>query len=182
MFIIPGRLDIDNGIEECLTILAALEQVNYWGGEVHLYFLYPTSAEMLSLIQTHSDRLDLVPQIHLTDHIVEEREYRDFLIAVDGAIHLSRTVHGGYSGTLADCVSAGLPTVCNENLAPLWYGLTYVNIVPDSMSPLLLAGRIWDIAIAAIEHLKDETFRSRNVKKHGQFNHATQIIKLLLAS
>ena len=45
-------------------------------------------------------------------------------------------------GSLADCISVGLPTVSNDDLAEALDAPAYVERVPDRVSPVLIAEAI----------------------------------------
>ena len=65
----------------------------------------------------------LARQLGLSDHVVfnndflDEAAYRDHLLAADLGLQLRRISNGAISGALQDCVTAGLATVANEDLA-----------------------------------------------------------------
>jgi hypothetical protein len=81
----------------------------------------------------------------MSARFVSTERYRDFLIASDAGIQLRTYSFGQTSGALADCISAGLPTVASESLAGSCDAPAYVETVPYGASEAWIAERLAEI-------------------------------------
>lgn len=72
------------------------------------------------------------------------RKYETFLIASDFAIQLRTFGFGGLSGAVLDCISAGIPTVVNNDLAESTNSPDYILRINDHISALLIAENIYN--------------------------------------
>ncbi|MEJ7607489.1 MAG: glycosyltransferase [Bryobacteraceae bacterium] len=73
--------------------------------------------------------------------------YRDILIAADAAVQLQTTDPGRPSTTLADCISAALPTLVSQSLAETCAGPGYVSRVSDLSNDREVADALGDISV-----------------------------------
>ena len=80
--------------------------------------------------------------VHFLANFQTEADYRDYLLAADIGIQLRLVGMGSISGAVADCISVGLPTVSNDDLAEALDAPAYVERVPDRVSPVLIAEAI----------------------------------------
>lgn len=165
-----------------LPYLNALEQLHYWNVPSHLYCLGYIPPTYYSTILREVVRLRLTEEVHLWNRPSTNDAYRDLLIAADCAIQVHKHMPGTFSGALLDCLSAGLPTICNEDLAITMNTPRFVTTIPDELSPLLLAEQLLDLYKLHESHRHDDTYRTRNAAEHNETNYSPQILKLLLAS
>ena len=134
--------------DECIW---ALEMLRSWRVPARLYFVGGASGEPTEPIALVR-RLGLEDCVHFLDGYVCESTYRDFFLAANLGIQLRNVGFGTISGTLADCIAAGLPTVANAELAETMDAPAYIRRIPDPVSPVLLANALADL-IAEGTHL-----------------------------
>jgi hypothetical protein len=85
------------------------------------------------------NRLGLSESVEFTAEYTSETTYRDYLLAADLGVQLRTYLLGGLSGALLDCITVGLPTVANSDLADSMEAPSYVERVHDRPSPVLIA-------------------------------------------
>jgi glycosyltransferase involved in cell wall biosynthesis len=136
------------------TCVVALEMLRSWGVSASLHFV-GDPADMGGAVRDIAARYGIEKHVHLGTSFMDESEYRDYMLASDAAVQLRNYCFGQPSAALADCISAGLPTVASDDLASACEAPEYVHHVPDQTSPLLVAEALAEIW----EHPRD---RERN--------------------
>lgn len=174
-----GMINHDKGAMPCLN---ALEQLHYWNVPSHLYLLGPIQNGMFDHVHDTIARLGLTESVHIWDQVSDPEIYRDLLIAGDCAIQIQTHMPGAFSGALLDCLSAGLPTICNTHLGTIMNAPSFVKTVPDELSPLLIAEQLLELYQVWESHRQDDQFRALNSAEHYATNYSPQILKLLLAA
>jgi glycosyltransferase involved in cell wall biosynthesis len=117
--------------------------------------------------------------VHFFDY-VGDRQYRDYLLAVDAGVQLRTYDYGQPSAALADCIAAGLPVVTNDSLAKSCDAPFYVSCVHDHISPLLVAERlaeIWERRARDCPRLPAE--RRRYCEDHSFDRYAALVLNAL---
>jgi glycosyltransferase involved in cell wall biosynthesis len=133
-----GILSMTKGLLECLW---ALEQLHAWGLAADFCFVGPAGG-FEKLFRPLVEQLGLEGFVHFLPDWISESTYRDYIRAADLAVQLRAYGFGQVSGALSDCISGGLPTVANEDLAASVDAPDYVLRVPDHLSPLLVAEQL----------------------------------------
>jgi glycosyltransferase involved in cell wall biosynthesis len=136
-----GFVGTNKGAAACIGALAALRA---WGLPAELFFVGEAGAMAEPLIQVARDH-GVCDAVHMSARFVSTERYRDFLIASDAGIQLRTYSFGQTSGALADCISAGLPTVASESLAGSCDAPAYVETVPYGASEAWIAERLAEI-------------------------------------
>ncbi|WP_095198611.1 glycosyltransferase [Mesorhizobium carmichaelinearum] len=163
-----GFVHSTKAVEECIW---AVDLVRSWNIPVKLYFVGELAGD-------EGPFKDMVSQLGLTDHVVfsssfiRETQYRDYLLAADAAIQLRTHRFGGLSGALLDCITVGLPTVTNEDLAMAMEAPTYVATVPDHPSPVLIAEALAGISQAGVNRSQFDEERRRYCEVRSFKNYA----------
>jgi glycosyltransferase involved in cell wall biosynthesis len=119
----------------------ALELLRDWGLPIEFYFV-GSSEHAGPDLGRQIEELKLSDRVHFTENWVSDARYRDFLIAADFGIQLRTHGFGGLSGGVLDCISAGLPTVVNDDLARATDAPDFVLRTSDALSPVLIAEQI----------------------------------------
>ena len=115
-----------------------LDLLRGWGIDARLHFVGAPIMDLGPLHKLIAD-LGLAPHVRLAEGYIDEQAYRDHLIGADIGIQLRTTGAGSVSGALADCISAGLPSVASATLAASIDAPDYVHPIPDNPSPVLVA-------------------------------------------
>jgi hypothetical protein len=171
-----GHAGACTGSFECLW---ALEQLHSWDLAADLYFVGPTSTQIQPRLVQEAQRL------HISDHVcfraadICDNDYLCYLLSADFAIHLRQPGPTQPSLTLLDCISAGLPTVCNEELAGSLDCPGYVLRIPNHISPLLIAEQIADAHKAGRHYQRCSAARSAFVRDHSFERCAEELMKAL---
>jgi hypothetical protein len=182
--IAPGRLalvtlgnaGVLTGAFECLW---ALEQLRTWQVPADLCFVGPGNAAMQQRLREEALRLHVGELVFFRNVGICDDTHLCYLLAADFAIQLRRHNQGQPSQTLLDCISAGLPTVCNEELAETMDSPNYVLRIPDHISPLLIAEQIADAHAAGRHHQRCTAARRTFVLAHGFERRAEELRKVL---
>jgi glycosyltransferase involved in cell wall biosynthesis len=165
-------------VKGVVEIIWAMENLLAWGVPAELYFLGTAGAWKTSL-QELTERLGIDAHIHLADDWISDQTYRDFMAAADFAIQLRTYGSGALSGCLSDCVSAGLPTVANEDLANAIEGPEYIFRVPDHFTPPLVAEQLANAYEAGLHHERLTPARAHYFREHNFDAYAAQMIRAL---
>jgi glycosyltransferase involved in cell wall biosynthesis len=128
-----------------LECLAALQGLRARGVPAELHFAGPLPEYMKPTLLPAVERLGLRDAVRFPEGWVPEETYRDYLIAADLGVQLRTYGFGQLSGALADCISAGLPTVANADLADSVDAPSYVLRVPNELDPVGVAERLREL-------------------------------------
>jgi len=161
----------------CVEALALLRR---GGRDAHLYFVGATGRES-ETIQDLAERRGIAEALHFTSEWLDDETYRRYLLAADFGIQLRTHQFGGLSGALIDCVSAGLPTVANEDLAAALDAPAYVARVSDRLDPGAVARAIEGWLQAGGELGRDESARQRFSVDHSFDTYAAELAERLFS-
>ncbi|MFM7151503.1 MAG: glycosyltransferase, partial [Gemmataceae bacterium] len=170
-----GILSRVKGAAECIY---AIEQLRTWGVPAELHFV-GSPADMKPELSEIADKLGVGDHIRLMEDWTTEQQYQDYLLAADFAIQLRAHGFGGLSGAVMDCITAGLPTVVNEDLAEAMDGPDYVYRVPDHFSPLLIAEQILLASKAERHRVRLGPTRDAYLREHSFDRYARLMMKVL---
>jgi glycosyltransferase involved in cell wall biosynthesis len=131
-----GGVSPDKAPEACLW---ALQQLVTWGVDAELAFVGHAGEPMAAGLRKLAADLGLTNRVRLFIDTVDEATYRAYLSAADVGVQLRTYALGGLAGGLLDCISAGLPSVANAHLAEAMESPDYVHVVPDGLSPVMMA-------------------------------------------
>src|SRR5205807_7336034 len=148
-----------------------------WGVPADLYFV-GTDQYFKAPLAEWTERLKLGEYVHVLGDWVSNQTYRDFVLAADYAIQLRTHGFGGLSGAVLDCISAGLPTVANEDLAEAMDGPSYVLRVPDRLSATLIAEQLVTAYEAGRHQTRIGAERDAYVREHSFENYAVQMMEV----
>ncbi len=129
MIISLGVVSWTKGPEQCIQ---AIQLLNESGHKAHLYFV-GSSGSMRETMMTYAGSLKIDSQIHFCNDWISDDNYKDYIFAADAAIQLRNHFFGGLSGALMDCISSGLPTVANDDLAGALSAPEYVHRISDAL-------------------------------------------------
>lgn len=152
--------------------------LNKWGVPATFYFVGETGNLNEPLLNL-AENLGISTKIKSLNSWTSEETYKDFLLASDFAIQLRTYGFGGLSGAILDCISSGLPTVVNEDLAEATNSPNFMLRTNDHISALLMAESIYD-------EYKNGKFRNRlnierkeYLEKHNFKKYAEDLMNLL---
>ena len=170
-----GLVDYHKG---CLDCIEAIGHLRKSGVPAELHFVGSAGSEA-PVLQATAERLGVADHVKFVDKWISDDVYRDYMIAADFAIQLRTHGFGGLSGALLDCISAGLPTVANDDLATAMNGPDYVFRVPDSLDSVLIAQRLEE-AFRNGRHLtRCCPERDNYVLEHSFDRYAVQMMQVL---
>jgi glycosyltransferase involved in cell wall biosynthesis len=124
------------------TIIGAVALLRAQKIPAKLYFVGRVIDKSADSLRALSREMGIEPDVRIIDQFISEERYRDYLLAADFGIQLRTHSFGGVSGALQDCISAGLPTVANENLCEAIEAPDYVVRVPNDADPASIADAI----------------------------------------
>lgn len=160
----------------CLDAIHLLHRRGY---DASLIFAGQAGSELRQRIVDRADQLGIKDRIVLTSDWISEPEYRRFIAAADAAIQLRSHFFGGLSGALLDCISFGIPTVANEDLAEACDAPGFVRQVSDAPDGTEIARELEAILSATDDQmLRAEACRSF-VANHSFSEYADQLLKQL---
>jgi glycosyltransferase involved in cell wall biosynthesis len=176
LIVCMGLLATTKGPLDCVW---ALESLLAWGMSAELHFVGSSRNFHLAELTELAERLNLKDHLHVMDQWVSDQTYTDYLIAADFAIQLRTHRFGGLSGGLMDCVSAGLPTVANDDLAVAMEAPDFVLRCPDHFSPIRIAEAIYTAAEKGLHHQRVTPERDAYLKEHNFDNYARRLLEIL---
>ncbi|GLR67406.1 hypothetical protein GCM10010909_20870 [Acidocella aquatica] len=121
-------------------------------------------------------QLGISAKLGFGQSFVPERAYRDYLLAADCALQLREGQPGNISGTLQDCIAAGLPTVASHDLAENIAAPGYVKTVSDRLDPTGIAAALMERLSA---HDDTEAERHAYCEAHAMARYAASLLELL---
>jgi glycosyltransferase involved in cell wall biosynthesis len=172
-----GFVHANKAPEECVW---ALEVLRRWGIPASLHFvgdfeLNPHTARLRSLVA----ELGLAVHVRFAEGYVSEQIYRDYLIGADLAVQLRTYSLGGLSGAVLDCAAAGIPTVTNASLAAAVGVPDYYRIIPDNLSPQLLAEALAELLAAGLAAERPEAERRAFSEQRGLASYTRGLCRAL---
>jgi glycosyltransferase involved in cell wall biosynthesis len=144
----------------------------------HLFFV-GSSEHYTGPLKDLIDQLGIGDHVHTLDGWLSDQTYRDYLLAADFAVQLRSHRLGGLSGAVMDCISAGLPTVCNRDLGDSMEAPDFVLRVPDNFSPTLIAECLMNAFEEDLNDTRLSQQRATYLSEHSFQNYAKQFISLL---
>jgi glycosyltransferase involved in cell wall biosynthesis len=122
-------------------IVAALAWLRSWDIDVRLHVVGQAPLVERHALRRLARNLDVDDRLIIHGHASKET-LEDFLLAVDIAVQLRTSDRLSLSGTLADCIAFGVPTVTTETIARELDAPGYVGTTPIPTSSLVLAEAI----------------------------------------
>jgi glycosyltransferase involved in cell wall biosynthesis len=150
------------------------------GADGHLYFVGECDAAAREAITSRAASEGIAGRVHFSSTWTSEEDYRRFIIAADAAIQLRTHFYGGISGALTDCLSAGLPTVANEDLAAAVEAPDYVAQVPDRPKVRQLAEALTLCIDGGRDRRAHEESRVRYTRTHSFDAYARRLLARVL--
>lgn len=152
--------------------------LNKWDIPASLYFVGDPGPLKNTLIEL-SNELNINNKVHLLESWTSPDKYEQFLLATDFAIQLRTFGFGGLSGAVLDCISAGIPTVVNNDLAESTNSPDYILRIHDHISALLIAESIYDGFQKKIHITRNNSTRNKYFENHNFKNYANNFINIL---
>jgi len=157
-------------------LIWALSMLHSWRIPAHLAFV----GEAPDLLQRSLE--DLAASLGLIGHVrfvgaVNEAAWCDWLQAADAAVQLRAHTIGSVSAALMDCLTAGVPTVANVDLADAIDAPDAIcRRVPDHLSAILIAEQLAEIVVAGPTMSRKETVRRAYVADHTPERYAAALL------
>jgi len=151
------------GFEACIQAVGLLRS---WNVSAELHFVGCARDEGPE-VERIAGECGVAGHIHWSQDFVDERTYRQFLLASDAAIQLRSYGFGQYSAALGDCISAALPSIATIQLAASCEAPEYVRTVPDHKSASQLAeplAKFWEDGMPAEPRM---TARNQYLAEHN---------------
>lgn len=161
-----------------IDCIYAIYFLNKWGIPASLYFVGAPGPLKNSLLEL-SIELNIANKVNILESWISPEKYETFLIASDFAIQLRTFGFGGLSGAVLDCISAGIPTVVNNDLAESTNSPDYILRINDHISALLIAESIYNGFNKRMHLTRNNITRNDYCNRHNFKNYATSLIKLL---
>jgi len=152
--------------------------LNKWGIPATFYFVGETGILNEPLLKL-AENLEISTKVITLNRWTTEEIYKDFLLASDFAVQLRTYGFGGLSGAILDCISSGLPTVVNKDLAEATNSPSFILRIPDHISALLIAESIYEAFKAQKHQNRLNIERKEYLEKHNFKKYAADLMKLL---
>lgn len=162
-------------MEVCIL---AVELLRSWNIPAELYFVGDAGGDK-DEVNRIAALYGIAEHVHVDNQFVDDSTYRDFLVASDAGLQLRTYGFGQFSAALADCISAGLPTVANSDLAASCAAPAYASTVPDWFSPLQVAEQlatIWENRTPRESYIEA---RRAYLQKHNFEYYGKRLIEIL---
>jgi hypothetical protein len=159
--------------EECLTSLSYLPKQN------DKYY------KMYFIGECHSREFERINEIAITHglqvfvkpfHYFTRKEYGEILQVADIGIQLRRHKFGAISGSLMECISVGLKTVSNKDLALGVDAPNYVTVIEDDPTPEVISKGI----LTALQNPMSINDIKRSQQNHNSEHSFKKYSELLL--
>jgi glycosyltransferase involved in cell wall biosynthesis len=170
-----GLTSPDKAPESCVW---ALYLLTAWGINAKLAFV-GESAGMSGTLKSLAIDLRIMDRLIMFNANVDEAVYRDFMNASDAGIQLRTYALGGLSGGALDCIAAGLPTVVTSDLGEAMDAPEFVVRVPNGISPVLIAEKLFDIAMSPRDEPSRLAARNAYLTEHNFTHYTRQLLHVL---
>ena len=164
--------------EAPLHCVWALEHLHAWGVPAHLC-LVGAGACRLGPVEQLAGRLDLARHVHVAPDWLPEDAYHSHLLAADLALVLRPLALGAASRAMMDCLSAGLPTVCNQELAEAMAAPGLAHAVPDNLSATLIAESLLSAYESGAREQRASPERDAYMSRHSPEAFASRMMTVL---
>ncbi len=168
---VGGAKGLRSGIE-------AVARLNQLGVRAVLHWV-GMPAEPLAPWRALADELGVAPQVMFYDKFVNEARYRDFLAAADLGLQLRLVGVGNISGALQDCITAGLPTVADADLAETIEAPDYVRRVPSANAGAAVATAWLALLAEGLHRQRDTPARAEYRAAHDMDLYARRLLGVL---
>lgn len=123
--------------------------------------------------------LALGDHVRVLDRWVSDAEYQNYLLGSDYAVQVRRHGFGALSGAVMDCLSAGLPTVVNADMAEALEAPAYVLAVPDELHPAPIADRLVEAARAGLHRERITAIRREYLDTHSFDRYVVEMMRAI---
>lgn len=171
-----GLVAKTRGDGECLY---AVKHLVNWGYPVDFRFVGQVDPIDRARLEELADSLGIRANISFADGYISDDLYISFLLAADYAVQLRKVGMGQGSGTVVDCAGVGLTCVANRNLADSVEAPSFVQRIPDVISPLLIAEKIADGIEAGAHKTRHADEREAYRRTHSPEVYAEHFIKAI---
>ncbi len=158
--------------------LAAVAALNRLGIHAVLHWV-GAAAEELAPWRQRVAALGLTRQVVFHEDYVSEARYRDYLAAADLGLQLRLAGSGNISGALQDCVTAGLPTAADTDLAETIEAPEYVRRVESDGPPELIAAALAALLEGGLHKQRDMAARAAYCADRSMDGYARRLCAVL---
>lgn len=175
---------VDRRTKAADVLIDAMAWLGSWDVPCHLHFVGPVPPHESLILRRFAAELGVADRITFHGR-VDRAAFERWLLATDIAVQLRTSSVLSLSGALADCIVHGTPTITNERVATEMGAPSYVQPLPDRLSPLLLAEAIAKMAshTAEVSHRaradEREAERRRYLEAHSGERYAARLLEVL---
>lgn len=165
--------------QACIEAVAQLNHhVGGQGVRAHLHFVGDEGG-MQETLEKHARAQGVADRTHFSGKWISDDDYRRYVVAADFAIQLRTHFFGGLSGAMLDCISSGLVTVANEDLAKALESPPSVLRVPDNPQPDQIAASLLEGFRAGVHRERLTEYRQQYVDEHNFDRYALELLAVL---
>jgi FkbM family methyltransferase len=153
-------------------IVPAVAWLKTWGIRTQLHVVGEAPWIERRALRRLATELGIGPDVVLHGHVPRATLER-FLLGVDVAVQLRTSVRLSLSGTLADCIAFGVPTVTSETSAAELDAPSYIATTPPTTSSFLIAETVLSlqnrrcIDVATIEAERKDYLDQRSPRAYA---------------
>ena len=163
-----------------VAIISAIGQLRTWKIPANLHFIGLVAGDGFAVALNDLCRENgLESCVRVIDRFVDEERYRNYLLAADVGIQFRTYGFGQISGTLQDCIAAGLPAVANDSLCEAMDAPNYVRRVPNDASPTVIATAIAEVLAADGRATGHHGERERYLEEHNFHVYTQRLLQTL---
>ncbi len=158
--------------------IVAVELLRAWKIPAELYFV-GAAGEFEAEIRRVARQFGIEDHVHFSAQYVDDKTYRDYLIASDAAVQLRTYAMGQLSAALADCASAGLPTIAPLSLIEACGAPGYCKGLEERYSPVQLADALAEVAAGSHALVRDNEARASYLRESNFGRYAARVAEVL---
>jgi glycosyltransferase involved in cell wall biosynthesis len=170
-----GFVDWIKGVEAALRAFSLLPRT----GRVCRLLWIGKSYDNIRDIKNFAAQAGVADIVHFNRDFLTEVDWRDYLTAVDCGLQLRLGGPGNISGALQDCISAGLPSVANHDLAESLDAPSYVRRVTDALAPEEIAAALRDVIDDDRPRVAHAAERADYCARYSMENYANALCEIL---
>ncbi len=123
--------------------------------------------------------LGLRSEVQFYRDYLSSETFRDYLLAANCGLQLRMNGTGNISGALQDCITAGLPTVANEDLAENVNAPGFIRRVNNRLDPQEIADALRELIETGAARDAHEAARAAHCETYGMANYVSSLCEIL---
>lgn len=161
-----------------LECVAALRMLRNWKVPAELHFV-GSNEHLHEQLDADVKDLGLSAFVRMYPGFVSDELYGAYMLGSDVGIQLRTYGFGQPSGTLTECIAAGMACVASEEVAAACEAPSFVKRIPNKPSPLFIAEAVMALYESGDTKIRLRGERDNYIEQHSFSNYASRFLEIL---